>query len=1437
MKSVFFRGLCALLSVFILFSTLSMLSLAAGEQALKDPKEGKLLFKEDFASSKVGDFSNDKFALYVDGENGTAQMAKDDNGNLYAVLTDNTDKAVGFSFKIPATNIVSVVADICTLGEDGSIGLWTSLGSGFPYANSLAISPAGVYMWDADKISLTSFKPEKSKWYRAVFIHNATLGTSDCYIDGKLVGQGYANRTLADGKKFAGPVDYVSLTTGSTKAKEAKFYVDNIKVFEGGPDADSFKPSTNVAQAPPPTAAPAPTAAPKPKVDLRGKTAGNVTLLLDSHKAYINNSVQLIDPKNLSVKPFTVDGRTLVPLRFLAENLGATVSWEDATATATVASGTTKIEIKENEKFLMVGGQKKEIDVPAMIKSGRFLLPLRAVAEALGKKVFWDDRGLIMMGDTVIAKADEDVILSLLDILTMQKEVNSFAPYSNTYASSRWFYATGADPRIYSTMDFLKRFAATDQVWSYIPKAQDIASITSGGVRYQGALNMNLGWVHGEKTMVGQALNIEGNPINPSFMIWGSLFGCVNHPDYFNVFVNEGKKYIDGGASALQCDSIEGNTSLPYNGGCFCEYCTKGFRAFLNAKYSKEELAKLGVDNIDTFDYKLYMKEKFGTTTVAQFYTTRMKSLLYKDVTEYEQKSTKAFHQNARKAFDEYAGRSISYSGNVPFFGNALVTNEFHFVEDVLDFAMGEHQEYAFTINKLVTNGPIMSGFGKSHVVSPVPHAGNVSVVRQGLPLTYALGHYFLVPWDNWVEGNYRYFGKAEDYADLYHFIREYKELFDGYEIMPKNALLVDWNLFNSDESAKLEKISMNLFEKGVPFIDTSFTYGKMTFPFLAEKLKGVDNLISFSPMDGLKEADKQAIKDSGVKVVGVDSLEEIAKTYSAYSFSERNVFGILRSRPFEADTGSKVLHVLNRNDFDLSNVGVTISDRYFYDKDKINAILYRPGKDPMPISFEKSENGTHKATIDNLGIWGIILFDDEALDAKNGYTTYGIGNPSASYNADFSQGITLSSAAKGINHVVPGDEGTQDQIAFAYKNIQNAIVKNGSITAKITALSGDGGVMMRENIASNAPFAAVYLSAGKLKLASRAEFNKPVEFKELGAASVGNYIKLEKTGVTYKAYVSADGSSFGTPLGQANVIMSVRQTAGVFSSNGEASFDEVRMDVKDGDSSIIKAFSFKKEQYSIAVNRPLLLTPYVTVDKMQIPLHDMVQYSSSDPSIISVDDKGMVTGLKEGKAVITASIKVTGQEFTTTATFDVTAVLFLYREDFESSDSLPKAYTSNNKAIKILKENGSNTLAISSDKTGETADINFSYAHPGGNTTYEFDFKATFGSLSETTGARVLYIDGFAISITADKKGFYYFFGDKQEKVADLVEGKWFKIKLEANYEDSTCDVYIDDKQVVDNGIFRAKGDPRGMLQLGGWRVGTDSLYQWDNIKIYTKD
>ncbi len=100
------------------------------------------------------------------------------------------------------------------------------------------------------------------------------------------------------------------------------------------------------------------------------------------------------------VPPVVKYNTTLIPVRALMTALGAQVTWDQATKTVTVTKGGIKIVLKLDSDIVLVNGKEVKIGVPASNCNGRTVIPLRFIAEQFGQNVEWDSStGSIIIED------------------------------------------------------------------------------------------------------------------------------------------------------------------------------------------------------------------------------------------------------------------------------------------------------------------------------------------------------------------------------------------------------------------------------------------------------------------------------------------------------------------------------------------------------------------------------------------------------------------------------------------------------------------------------------------------------------------------------------------------------------------------------------------------------------------------------------------------------------------------------------------------------------------------------------------------------------------------------------------------------------------------------------------------------------------------------
>ncbi len=91
--------------------------------------------------------------------------------------------------------------------------------------------------------------------------------------------------------------------------------------------------------------------------------------------------------------PIMENDRILIPVRFLFERLGAEVGWNQETYTASFSYGGNTVEITIDSPTALVNGAEIPLEVPARLVNDKTLVPLRFVSENLGLSVSWDQEG------------------------------------------------------------------------------------------------------------------------------------------------------------------------------------------------------------------------------------------------------------------------------------------------------------------------------------------------------------------------------------------------------------------------------------------------------------------------------------------------------------------------------------------------------------------------------------------------------------------------------------------------------------------------------------------------------------------------------------------------------------------------------------------------------------------------------------------------------------------------------------------------------------------------------------------------------------------------------------------------------------------------------------------------------------------------------------
>ena len=111
----------------------------------------------------------------------------------------------------------------------------------------------------------------------------------------------------------------------------------------------------------------------------------------------IDRDINGVDSKiKMDVAPYIRDGRTMLPIRYVAEALGFDVEWIRSTRTVVLRNSNTRVEIPVDTNKIIVNGTVYTSDVKPEIKNNRTMLPIANIARALGlkdgKDIIWNSK-------------------------------------------------------------------------------------------------------------------------------------------------------------------------------------------------------------------------------------------------------------------------------------------------------------------------------------------------------------------------------------------------------------------------------------------------------------------------------------------------------------------------------------------------------------------------------------------------------------------------------------------------------------------------------------------------------------------------------------------------------------------------------------------------------------------------------------------------------------------------------------------------------------------------------------------------------------------------------------------------------------------------------------------------------------------------------------
>ena len=156
--------------------------------------------------------------------------------------------------------------------------------------------------------------------------------------------------------------------------------------------------------------------------EIYSRISNSVVLLLKSCKTIVNGTHTYIDDKNKQIVPIVINDQILLPARFISESFGGVIKWNARLQQVTIKYKSTVIEMTIGKKDMVVNNTVVQLEEPPQLIYKRTFLPLRALVEALGKQVFWDEKGLIIVGEKKVFDYGDSVYIErLIELISFNR--------------------------------------------------------------------------------------------------------------------------------------------------------------------------------------------------------------------------------------------------------------------------------------------------------------------------------------------------------------------------------------------------------------------------------------------------------------------------------------------------------------------------------------------------------------------------------------------------------------------------------------------------------------------------------------------------------------------------------------------------------------------------------------------------------------------------------------------------------------------------------------------------------------------------------------------------------------------------------------------------------------------------------------------------------
>jgi len=389
---------------------------------------------------------------------------------------------------------------------------------------------------------------------------------------------------------------------------------------------------------------------------------------------------------------------------------------------------------------------------------------------------------------------------------------------------------------MYDNPQRYEAYGATVMGWAGRRDADHIRAAHAAGVRQfscsVGFLTEGRGVIDFSEDFLDAACrNLAGEPFIVPWL-WDHqhkghkyYWWCTNSPLYRKYLFQRLAETVAAGCDGLHIDDYRGTSgSVTWRAGGFCPHCLAAFREYLARHVPAEKLAKLGIRDVKTFDYRRFLLDR---GVKPDEYNRRRAGLpLAEEFHHFQVMADNDFVAAYHKRACELAGRKLTLSVNSGLSSPHALVVAPHLSYFCCEVGHGAPRRKPAThpvyIYKLADglDRPVCSTAAGQDWAFVAEHK-TYELVRTWAAMSYAFGHNLMAPHRQWcytkAKGTHWTEAPTDEYAWVYRFVRAQARLLDGYEAVAPVAVVYD-NAANRRGRGRIEGICTDLAAANTPF-------------------------------------------------------------------------------------------------------------------------------------------------------------------------------------------------------------------------------------------------------------------------------------------------------------------------------------------------------------------------------------------------------------------------------------------------------------------------------------------------------------------------------------------------------------------------------------------------------------------------------------------